>query len=145
MWRVQEEGVNSSKVTLHVDNNIYDITGLSNNHFAMVRSNGGSWEVPSYDQWKAMTYFGNTPDAHSLISSSIATYWQDVVNHNYHITSALSPLVNAGIYLTSPATVLYDRDGISRSNPPEIGPYEYAGGPLPDTTPPAAPTGVTIH
>ena len=44
----------------------------------------------------------------------------DEVNHNYHLSGS-SPAINAGIA----SSVILDRDGVTRNNPPDVGVYEY--------------------
>jgi uncharacterized repeat protein (TIGR02059 family) len=46
-----------------------------------------------------------------------------VSSSDFHLQST-SPAINAGIFITTP-TILTDYDGVTISNPPEIGAYEY--------------------
>lgn len=48
------------------------------------------------------------------------TLFVDPTTHNYHL-SGISPALNAGIT----SSVLFDKDGVARNNPPDIGAYEY--------------------
>ena len=53
-------------------------------------------------------------------------YTQAFVNlagDNYRLADSTGPANNVGIYLTSPTGVNIDRDGVARSNPPDIGPF----------------------
>jgi hypothetical protein len=71
--------------------------------------------------------------------SSIST--SAFASNNYHLTPG-SVAVNAGLFLASPASVLTDLDGVTRSNPPEIGAYEL--GPTPTVTPTPVLTATTV-
>jgi hypothetical protein len=55
----------------------------------------------------------------SIIKNPSATIFVDFANNDYHLTSG-SPAINNGIV----SGVLLDHDGITRSNPPDIGAYE---------------------
>ena len=122
MYRIIEWGA-TYKVIIDINYNTYDITGLF--AFARVRSAGGTWDDKTFTTWKTENRFGGIPDANSSTSTTIDDYWTDVVNHIYTINSASSPLINVGTYLNTPSDVLLDKNGIPRSNPPEVGPYEY--------------------
>ncbi len=68
----------------------------------------------------------------------------DVANRNFHL-QAESQAMDAGVTLTGFST---DKDGNTRPQGLswDIGAYEYVGAvPPPDTTPPAAPTGVAVQ
>ena len=55
-----------------------------------------------------------------------AAYIQAFINlagDNYRLADSTGPANNVGIYLTSPTGVNIDRDGVARSNPPDIGPF----------------------
>jgi hypothetical protein len=76
-----------------------------------------------------------TEDYSNIIEDDEHSLWNrdpdfdDAPDNDYHI-GANSWCLNAGIYLSSPTEVLEDKDGISRSDPPEIGAYEYIFGEL---------------
>ena len=76
--------------------------------FAWIGDNGVQSEL-TFAQWQNYT-MGTKPDAHGLATtpSTIDDYWTDSANHIYTITSSLSSLSNAGIYLSSPTEVLID-------------------------------------
>ncbi len=68
----------------------------------------------------------------------------DVASKDYRL-QVDSPGIDVGVTLSGFST---DRDGVSRPQGPawDIGAYEYIGAvPPPDTTPPAAPTGVAVQ
>ena len=60
---------------------------------------------------------------------------------DFHLQSA-SPAINAGTNVG--LTRDYAGTAIPQGSAPDIGAYEYVGVPPPDTTPPSAPTGVSI-
>lgn len=68
----------------------------------------------------------------------------DYINRDFRLQNG-SPAKDAGLTISS---FSYDKDSISRPQGSawDIGAYEYAeAAPLPDTTPPSAPTGVTVN
>jgi hypothetical protein len=67
----------------------------------------------------------------------------DPANRNYRLAAASGPAYNAGATI---ASITEDFDGNARpgSGAYDIGAFEFTSGSTPDTTPPAAPTGVTI-
>ena len=75
----------------------------------------------------------------------------DIINRDFRPISSDTMLINAGVDLSSfldvNGDVLFttDKNGIIRTNW-DIGAYEYiASGPLPDTTPPSTPMGLTVQ
>lgn len=128
IWVLWEKG-STYDIAINIDYNAYDPSGISK--FAYVNNEGNDGRTPSFSEWQAYSLMGSPPDTNSFTSTTINDYWEDPLNHDYHITSRASPLVNAGTYLSTPPYVLTDRDGRTRSNPVEIAPYEY--GLLPPT------------
>ncbi len=78
-------------------------------------------------------------DTHSLKSDP---FFVSIVTPDFHLqqnSSAINTGINVGL--------TRDFDGITvpQGSAPDIGAYEYVGVPPPDTTPPAAPSGVTVN
>jgi hypothetical protein len=66
----------------------------------------------------------------------------NATTNDFHLTASTPvSILNAGVAVAGLTT---DYDAVTRGNPPEIGAYELGGGAPPDTTPPAAPTGVFV-
>ncbi len=108
-----------------IDYNIYDPTGI----FAFARSEVATLtpaiqDYATFSDWKNCDRHTNKPDAHGSTSTSIATYWRNVTNHDYHLTSMSSPLYRTGLLTGLPPDALLDRDGKPRSGNPCVGPYE---------------------
>jgi hypothetical protein len=122
------EGSSSDRIYLQdISYNAYDIRQVT--IFAFLRKYGDGDYSYNFAQWVAQNKCGSYPDTTGSFAkndSSIEDYWTDVGNHNYTLTSDSGPLSNAGVYLSSPAAVLTDRCGNSRSNRSEIGPYEFS-------------------
>ncbi|MCR4275698.1 MAG: right-handed parallel beta-helix repeat-containing protein [Candidatus Wolfebacteria bacterium] len=96
---------------------------------------------------KAVYISAGTTDVKNNIGLSIInniatsdSYYINKANGNYHLVTGAAP-IDAGLNLT--ATVPTDIEGNSRSASsfPDLGAYEYVSG---DTTPPAAPTGLSV-
>lgn len=51
---------------------------------------------------------------------------------NFRLANGTGFANNNGIYLSSPSDVLFDRDGVARANPPDIGAYEFGAAVAPD-------------
>jgi len=80
--------------------------------------------VPAHDLWKVDPQFVNLNAG------------------DYHLQSS-SPCIDAGIDVG--LTSDYDGNSRPRGTGYDIGAYEYSGAAPPDTTPPAAPTGLTVN
>ena len=111
-------------VTHDIDYNIHDVTGVTA-YARRIKSGTFDTEYAEITDFQALAA---PSDENSSISTTIDDNWTNVVTHDYTISSSDSPLINAGTYLSSPSAVQTDKAGVSRSNPPEIGPYEYEEG-----------------
>jgi Protein of unknown function (DUF1565) len=124
----------------------YDSSGFKviNNVFRSNRKDIGFNNESSSAGTVTNNYFGTA--SNGAISSS-AFMGSNYVNGgdpkfvsapaNYHIQSG-SVLIGKGSSSATPPNV--DKDGSSRTNPWDIGPYAFAGGPAPSPTPTPAPT-----
>ena len=84
-------------------------------------------------------------DAHGVTADPAFTNWTQGNSVDLHLAASDTEVMNKGVSRTE---FTDDYDGISRPQGLawDIGAYEYiASGPTPDTTPPAAPTGLTVQ
>ncbi len=110
------------------------------------------WDYNLYypDFATAFSYYGTTynfagwksatgKDANSIISDPL---FVNAAGNNFHLMSN-SPAINKGVNVG----LTRDFDGVTvpQGFAYDIGAYEYVGAVPPDTTPPAAPTGVTVN
>lgn len=88
------------------------------------------------------TWQGRGFDAHSVYNTSQNPAFADAANADVHLTSS-SPCINTGISFSTIFTLDKEKKPRGQGSGWEIGAYEYvqAG----DTTPPAAPSGLTIN
>ncbi len=114
-----------------------DATGIEVDYNLAFNSDGSSPPCSQTVGWVCQ----NPPPAHDLWK--VDPKFVNPSENDYHLQS-ISPAINAGVTISSVAN---DYDGNSRpqGSAPDIGAYEYVGAAPPDTTPPAAPTGVMVN
>jgi len=52
----------------------------------------------------------------------------NVAADDYRLADSTGPANKAGVYISSPSVALYDRAGVLRTNPPDIGAYQFGSG-----------------
>jgi len=94
------------------------------------------------------TYLPSLSEAPGLFPSTIGTHniqgasgprWVSEPTRDFHLVAG-SVCIDAGVVVTDTDWGNLSYSGVA----PDIGAYEYAGAPPPDTTPPSAPSGVTV-
>ncbi len=85
----------------------------------------GSANSEKVDNATAATY-ASPPSWKGANDKFGTTYTQafiSIATDNYRLADNTGPANNVGTYLTAPAGVNVDRNGVARSNPPDIGPF----------------------
>jgi hypothetical protein len=122
-----------SGATTTINNNAYDLTGASTGHAFKVNYTGGA----TFSQYIAAN---STYDTNSITPTSLGV-------SSYQPQSG-SALIGAGANLTSLGITSLDTDYAGAARPStgawDIGAYKYSSGSS-DTTPPAAPSGLSVN
>jgi hypothetical protein len=66
--------------------------------------------------------------AHDKIGIANVQAFVNAATDDYHLANNTGPASKAGIYISAPSMDLTDRNGTLRSNPPDIGVYQFGGG-----------------
>jgi hypothetical protein len=112
------------------------------NNYCLNIDTGKLWSNYSTDCTASINFSGNYCNDSSQCGANIASdpKFVSIPSLNFHLQST-SPAINKGLSYSG-RTV--DADGKSIVGAPDIGAYEYGGG-TSDTTPPAAPQGLTVN
>lgn len=96
------------------------IYGNIDNEFALETLAPGSINYAiNYSIVKTTTSLsGNV--SNNILNPANTYIFADYPTHNYHLTN-VSPAINAGVV----SSVIYDHDGVTRNNPPDVGAFEY--------------------
>ena len=85
----------------------------------------GSANSENVDNATAATYTSppSWKGANDKFGAAYTQAFVSIATDNYRLADNTGPANNVGTYLTAPAGVNVDRNGVARSNPPDIGPF----------------------